>query len=187
MSKEQLSMGRATCLVLNKVENWILCNKGFFNNKWWFHFHVTFRNPIEKEINTVDLWRNINISVLLTLDNRQNFLFVSVWVQDLGTVPLSVRVPVQTHVYTDVPHRHSGRCGRESGDTSAEWKQNRKDQMAGAVRVMSRKENSPKMHQWHYYICWKKRGLKREPVWFQDIWTRCLSQGLLCRIALRVG
>ena len=43
------------------------------------------------------------------------------------------------------------------------------DQMAGVMRVKSRKENSPKIYQWHYYTSAEGKETKKEPAWFQDI------------------
>lgn len=60
------------------------------------------------------------------------------------------------------------------------------DQMAGVMRVKNRKENSPKIYQWHYYTCWEKKGLKRDSAWLPDIWMSGLSQGYSARLDLEL-
>lgn len=82
--------------------------------------------------------------------------------QDLRFAPLSVPVPVQTHGHADLPEIIQVSVGGEVGAHLLDGSGTELNQMAGVMRVKSRKENSPKMYQWHYCICRKTGGVKRE-------------------------
>ena len=82
--------------------------------------------------------------------------------QDLGIAPLSVPLPGPTHESTDLPEIIQVSVGGEVGAHLPDGNKPEKDQMARVMRVKCRKENSPKMYQWHYCICPKTGGERRE-------------------------
>lgn len=138
---------------------------------------------IQKKTDKYFLWRMINISVL-ALSHANNFCLYTG--QDLGIAPLSLSVPVQTHGHADPTEIIQVNVGGEVGTHLLDRSKTEMDQMAGVMRVKSKKENSPKMYQWHYCICRKTGGVKREQ---HGSWTsdRAAQSGTSLQDCVRVA
>jgi hypothetical protein len=100
-------------------------------------------------------------------EQRQIF-FVFPWVKTLALPHCLFLYLGPTQEPTDLPEIIQVSVGGEVGAHLLDGNKPEKDQMARVMRVKCRKENSPKMYQWHYCICPKTGGGKREQHGF---WT----------------